>query len=200
MLILCFLLFYLILSLVHLLICVYIIWATPPRFRQNLFCPLVLWFCWRENIRDNKKNIAFLLVWDKNSSTKRFLALLPYPCVLQPTLVYLYQTSSLLPDPLPIVASASLRLLYLLLYSDHINHIQVLGFLPFPYSSCVHSPLSCDLCSIILQHLFCVYNPHMRENMRVLAFWAWLTSLKMMFSSSIHLLVNDKIWFFFVAE
>jgi hypothetical protein len=40
------------------------------------------------------------------------------------------------------VASASLRLLYSLLYSKHINHIQVLGFLPFPYSSRAHSPLS----------------------------------------------------------
>jgi hypothetical protein len=34
-----------------------------PTSRQNLFCPLGLWFCCRENIRDNKKEIAFLLVW-----------------------------------------------------------------------------------------------------------------------------------------
>jgi hypothetical protein len=61
--------------------------------------------------------------------------LLPCTCVLKHTLVHLCQTSSLLPSPLPIVASASLRLLYLLLYSEHINHIQVLAFLPFPYSS-----------------------------------------------------------------
>jgi hypothetical protein len=67
--------------------------------------------------------------------------LLPCTCVLQPTLVHLYQTSSLLPNPFPIVASASLRLLYSLLYSEHINHIQVLGLLPFPYSSRAHSPL-----------------------------------------------------------
>jgi hypothetical protein len=39
------------------------------------------------------------------------------------------------------VASASLRLLYVLLYSEHINHIQVLGFLPFPYSSHACGPL-----------------------------------------------------------
>jgi hypothetical protein len=32
-----------------------------------------------------------------------------------------------------------------------------------------------------------------------LAFWAWLSSLKMMFSSSIHLLPYDK-FSFFVAE
>jgi hypothetical protein len=40
------------------------------------------------------------------------------------------------------VASASLRLLYSLMYNEHINHIQVLGFLPFPYSSHAHSPFS----------------------------------------------------------
>jgi hypothetical protein len=57
-------------------------------------------------------------------------------------LVHLCLISSVLPGPLPIVASASLRLLYSLLYSEHINHIQVLGFLLLPYSSYVHSPLS----------------------------------------------------------
>jgi hypothetical protein len=40
------------------------------------------------------------------------------------------------------MATASLRLLFLLLYSEHINHIQVLDFLPFPYSFHAHSPLS----------------------------------------------------------
>jgi hypothetical protein len=62
--------------------------------------------------------------------------LLPCTCALQPTLIHLCQTSSLLPSPLPIVISASLRLLYLLLCSEHINHIQVLGFFPFSSSSC----------------------------------------------------------------
>jgi hypothetical protein len=62
--------------------------------------------------------------------------------VFQPTLVHLYQTSSLLPCPLHRMASASLRLLYLHTYSGHISHIQVLGFLPFPYFSHVRSPLS----------------------------------------------------------
>jgi hypothetical protein len=95
-----------------------------------------------EKTWDNKKDIVFLLVWDKDSYTERFLVLLPCTCVLQPTLVHLCQTSPVLPGSLPIVASASLRLLYSNLYSEHINHIQVLGFLPFPYSSRVHSPLS----------------------------------------------------------
>jgi hypothetical protein len=54
-------------------------------------------------------------------------------------LIHLYQTSSLLPVPLPIVASVDLKLLDLLIYSEHINHIQVLGF-----------PLVCDPCPIIL--------------------------------------------------
>jgi hypothetical protein len=49
--------------------------------------------------------------------------LFPCTCVLQPILAHLYQTSSLLPSPLPTVASASLRLLYSLLYSEHIKHI-----------------------------------------------------------------------------
>jgi hypothetical protein len=48
----------------------------------------------------------------------------------------------ILSSHLLIVALASLRLLYSLLYSEHINHIQVLGFLPFPYSSHARSPLS----------------------------------------------------------
>jgi hypothetical protein len=73
---------------------------------------------------------VFLLAWGKDSYAERFLELLPCTCVLQPTLVHHYQTFSLLPSPLPIVASASLRLLYSLLNGEHINHTQVLGFLP----------------------------------------------------------------------
>jgi hypothetical protein len=115
---------------------------SPTASRQNLFRSLVLQFCSGENIKDNKKDIAFLVVWEKDSYTERFLALLPCTCVLQPTLVHLYQTTSLLPSPISRVALAGLRLLYLLLYSEHINHIQVLGFFPFPYSSPAHSPLS----------------------------------------------------------
>jgi hypothetical protein len=113
-----------------------------PTTRQNLFHPLLFPFCWKENIRDNKKDISLLLVWDKDSYTDQFLALFPCTCVLQPTLVCFYQTSSLLPGPFPIVASANLRLLYSLLNSEHINYIQVLGFLPFPYFSCACFALS----------------------------------------------------------
>jgi hypothetical protein len=103
---------------------------TYRALRQNMFWPLILQFCW-ENIRDNKKDIAFLQVWDKDNYTE-LLGFLTYTYVLEPTLVHLCQTSLLLAGPLPIVSSASLRLLYLLLYSEHIKHFQVLGFLPFP--------------------------------------------------------------------
>jgi hypothetical protein len=109
---------------------------------------------------------VFSLVWGKDSCTERFLALLPCTSVLQPTLVHFCQTSSLLPGPLPIVVSANLRLLYLLLYSEHINQ----GFLPFPFPPMHILPLMCDPCPLILLHLFWVCNLHVRENMKFLAF------------------------------
>jgi hypothetical protein len=85
--------------------------------------------------------MAFLLVCDNDSFTGRFLMLFPCICVLQPKLVHLYQTFSLLPSPLTIVSYASLRLLYLFLCSKHINYVQVFGFLPFLYPFCACSPL-----------------------------------------------------------
>jgi hypothetical protein len=154
----------------------------------------------QENIRNNNKEIEFLLAWNKDSYTERFLALLPCTCVLQPALGHLYQTSSQLLGHLPIVVSANLRLLYLLLNREHINHIQVSGFLLFPIPPVCVLPLVCDPCPIILPYLFWVYNLHMRENMWFLAFWAWVTLSKMMYSISIYLLSNDKISLVFVAE
>jgi hypothetical protein len=53
----------------------------------------------KKNIRDNKKDIAFLLVWDRDSYTERFLALLPCTCVLQPTLVVVPLHYFLVPFP-----------------------------------------------------------------------------------------------------
>jgi hypothetical protein len=55
-------------------------------------------------------------------------------------LVHLCQTSSLLPGHLPIVASASLRLLYSLLYSGHINHIKFWVSFPSLFLLCMLSP------------------------------------------------------------
>jgi hypothetical protein len=115
-----------------------------PHHQSGRTCSALLFtnFVEEKNVKHNKKNMVFLLVWDKDSYTGRFFVLLPWTCVLQPKLVHLYQTSSILSNPLPVVASVSLRLLYLLLYSEHINHIQVLGFLPFPCPSRVWSQLS----------------------------------------------------------
>jgi hypothetical protein len=125
----------------------------PPLYLPcNQFSPL-LQFCWRENVRDNKKDIRFLLAWDKDSCTERFLELLPCTCVLQPKLVHLCQTSSLLPGHFPTVASVILRLLYSLLYSRHIKHFQVLGFLPILIPPVCARPLSCDPSPTTLLHL-----------------------------------------------
>jgi hypothetical protein len=52
----------------------------PHPCRPNPFHPLVLRFCWRESLRD-KRDILFLLVWDNNSYTERFLVLLPNLCI-----------------------------------------------------------------------------------------------------------------------
>jgi hypothetical protein len=133
--------------------CPFLLPQTPLISRQNLFCPL-LQFCWREDKTNDKKDIVLLLVWDKDSYTERFLALLPCTCVLHPEFVQLYQTFTLLPHHLPIVISVSFRLLYLPLYSGNIKHFQVLGLLPFPIPPVGVLPLVCDPCPIILLHLF----------------------------------------------
>jgi hypothetical protein len=127
---------------------------TFPTFGQKLFHPPVLWFCRRKTIKDNKKNMAFLLVCNKDSYIGRFFVLFPCCiCVLQPNLHHLYQTSSLLLNPIPIVALASLRLLYSFLYSDHINHIQDFA-LPL---LCVVSPSVICVCSICFRSITLIW-------------------------------------------
>jgi hypothetical protein len=108
---------------------------------QNLLQPPIRWFSRRKNIKDKKRHMVFFLVWDKESYTRRYLVLFPCIYLLQPQLVLLYQTSSFFPSPLPMVAPTSLRFLYSFLYSEHINHIQIFGVLPFPYPSCGNLPL-----------------------------------------------------------
>jgi hypothetical protein len=70
---------------------------------------------WSGNARES------LHVGERLEETQLF----PCICVLQSKLVHLYQTSSLLPCPLPIVASASLQLVYSFLYSEHIIAILI---------------------------------------------------------------------------
>jgi hypothetical protein len=61
---------------------VYTLFVPPlPCFQAETVPPLVLEFCWRESIGDNKKDSSFLLIWGKNSYTERFLALLPSACI-----------------------------------------------------------------------------------------------------------------------
>jgi hypothetical protein len=80
---------------VNLFTYIYIFWVTTPPTPcippQNRFCPLVLWFCWRTNKKDEKKNIPFLLVWDEASYTGRFL-------VMFHAYVFYDQIGSSLPD------------------------------------------------------------------------------------------------------
>jgi hypothetical protein len=61
--------------------------------------------------------------------------------VLQLQLFNVFQSSSLVPSPLPMVAPDSLWFLYSFLYIEHINHIQVFGILPLPYPSMRSLPL-----------------------------------------------------------
>jgi hypothetical protein len=54
----------------------------------------------------------------------------------------------------PIVALANLRLLFMFLYSEYINHIQVFGSFPFPVPPMCSLPLENGPCPVILLHLF----------------------------------------------
>jgi hypothetical protein len=98
-----------------------------------------------KNVNDKMRNMAFLLVWYKDNYTGSFLVLFPCMYVLQLQLIHLFQSSSLLPSPLPVVALASLKFRYSFLYSEHIKHIKVFGFLPRLYLSLHNHPLVCPM-------------------------------------------------------
>jgi hypothetical protein len=61
-----------------------------------------------------------------------------------------------------------------------------LGVLPILTPTLCALALSCDQSPIPLLCLPLIYCPHMRENIQFLVFWARLTSLRIMFSSSTH--------------
>jgi hypothetical protein len=136
----------------HVFMCAYIVSFLPsaphllplssphPTFRQNLFFPF-LQFHWREDISNNKKVSSS---WDKDSYIERFLALLPCKSVLQPKLIHLYMTSSLLPGHLPILTSVTLWLTVLAPLQWDIIHFQVLDFLPISIPPICALPLVCD--------------------------------------------------------
>jgi hypothetical protein len=78
-------------NLFYIYLHIYTLFGPPPASRQNLFHPLVLQFYWRENISDNKKGIAFLLVWAQDSCTE-------IPSVVSMHLCVATHTGSSLPD------------------------------------------------------------------------------------------------------
>jgi hypothetical protein len=60
-------------------------------------------FCKRKCIRDKNRNLIFLLVWNKDNYTRRFIALFPYMYVIELQLIHFCQS---------MVAPDSLRFLY----------------------------------------------------------------------------------------
>jgi hypothetical protein len=63
-----------------------------PSLWEETVLPPVLWFYRRKNIKDKKRNMTFLLVWNKDSYTGSFLVLFQCIYVLQPQLVHLLFT------------------------------------------------------------------------------------------------------------
>jgi hypothetical protein len=148
----CFFSFFIFFYCFYIYLNVYILYVPPPG--QNLLCSL-LWLCWSGNIRGNKKDIALLRLWDKYSYSEKFLALIPCTCYCKPCWFISTRPLHYFLVPFPIVFSTSLRLLYSLLNREHINHIEVLGFLFFTYFSCVCShfsvwPMSNNITAFVL--------------------------------------------------
>jgi hypothetical protein len=118
-----------VLSLLHLLTCVYIVWATSPDPILGRTCSTLLF---SDFVEEKTRKTMLLLVWDKDSYTE-----IPSIASMHKYITTHIGSSlpdlSLLPGPLPIVLDYYIRL-----YQPH----STLGFLPFLYSSRVHSPLS----------------------------------------------------------
>jgi hypothetical protein len=107
-----------------------------------------------EKTSNNKEDIEVLLVWDKDSYSERFLALLPCTCVLQPKLIHLCLTSSLLPSHLPILTSVSFKITILVHLQWTCQTLSSFEFPTFPIPPVCVLHLACDPCLIILLHLF----------------------------------------------
>jgi hypothetical protein len=111
---------------------------------------------------------------------------------------HLLYFSSFYLSPFLIVVSTSLKILYSFLYREYFNHIHHSNFLLYPTSlAYMWPPLAWLVFHSIAVFVSGLYS-NMNENMQLLAFCTWLTSLKMMFSSSFHLPANDKISLLFV--
>jgi hypothetical protein len=91
----------------------------------------------------------FLLVWDKDSYLGRFFVLVPSIYVLPPTLVHLYQTSSLLPSLHTGLCQFKVTIQWA---HQPLSSFWFSSFsLSRPYAGL---PLESDSCAIILLHLF----------------------------------------------
>jgi hypothetical protein len=73
--------------------------SSPPPLLERTYSALFFSNFVEEKIGDNKKDVTFLVVGDKDSYTEKFLAFLSCTRVLKATLVHIRQTSSLLPVP-----------------------------------------------------------------------------------------------------
>jgi hypothetical protein len=115
--------------------------SSPLASRQNLFC-LLLQFCWREDMSNNKKDKTFLLVWHKDSYTERI------PSIASMHMCITYRIASSLPDLFttswaPFHSDFCLfkvTILAPLQWTD--QTLSNFGFPTFPYSSCMHYPLN----------------------------------------------------------
>jgi hypothetical protein len=70
------------------------------------------------------------------------------------------------------------------------------------YGKCIYTHMYVYVIMFVFVYLFIfwIYQPHMKENIQLLCFWTWLTSLNIMISTSIHLPANNIISFLFMAQ
>jgi hypothetical protein len=139
---------------------------------------------------------VFLLV-EIRIDIERFLALLPCTSVLQPKLTHLYLTISIVPDPLPILI---FKVSVLVPVQWGHQTLSCFGFPTYPHTSCMCSPLSMwpksnHIAAFALDLKSAYEGEHTIFGLLSLANLAQDNG-----PSSIHLLANDKISFFFMAE
>jgi hypothetical protein len=154
----------------------------PLRFQAEpvlSFSPILL------KSRHKQERQSVFASWDKDSYTERFLALVPCTSVLQPELIHLYLTFFTTSQSLSHIDLCRFKVTVLAPLQWGHQTLSSFGFPTFPYSSCMCSPLSIWLMSNNIT-AFVLDLKSAYEGERFLALWAWLTSLKMMFSSSIH--------------
>jgi hypothetical protein len=112
----------------------------PPAPAPSLFWPFSPILLKRRHKQQWERQSIFAS-WD-DSYTERFLALLPCTSVLQPKLIHLYLTFSLLPGHLPILTSRCFKFSVLAALQWGHQTLPSFGFPTYPHTSCMCSPLS----------------------------------------------------------